>query len=667
MANKLYEETSIQDIAKAIREKNDTSATYKVSEMGSAIRAITTGVEPTEHLWNQIPTLVKNYLDNVVYDPSDYTVSSIADYAPSTADKNNTYPIGLTLETSEGTLDREGYELSVLGGNTTIYNDIPNKYTEYVVRNNGVISKVGTLRPTGFLRQIKASTANMRDLGGWSCDGGTVKYGKLFRGGEFQTADLDVFLNQLRIRHELNLRGTTEAEEARTILRDYVGFTCPELYTWYTIADTYKEAWKEILRCVFDCATENKPLFFHCAGGADRTGTVACIIEAVLGVSQSDIDKDYELTCFNSGVSTDTVARRRNESEWSGLINQINALTVGNTFRDKVLNWVFSLGFTVDEVNAFRTAMIDGTPDIIMTDIGSFSISKSGENVTYDNEDTTVVEYQPYVVNITPDARYLIKSVTVKMDGVDITKDVFEGAYVTNGTFKVSKNGKYDISDYKKVTVDVSSNITNHTVTKTLSETSSNNSQTEVVNGQSYGELITVNDGYKISNITVKMGGTNITSSVCTMILEGEEMAYTKGLITIPNVTGDIEITVTTEVQEVETVPITWVIGKTCTYTVGNACTESVNSSYMISENIPVVQGETYELTKSDGGNLISSGKFTLIELDSNDIVTATEEIKYDTCGTKYGYTPSSGVTQLKLRGYSSVEAEMKKLVLTKL
>ena len=43
MANKLYEEAYIQDIAVAIREKNKTSNTYLVSQMGDAIRAIEDG------------------------------------------------------------------------------------------------------------------------------------------------------------------------------------------------------------------------------------------------------------------------------------------------------------------------------------------------------------------------------------------------------------------------------------------------------------------------------------------------------------------------------------------------------------------------------------------------------------------------------------------------
>lgn len=43
MANKLYEETEIRAIAAAIREKSGSTATYKVSDMASAVREIPTG------------------------------------------------------------------------------------------------------------------------------------------------------------------------------------------------------------------------------------------------------------------------------------------------------------------------------------------------------------------------------------------------------------------------------------------------------------------------------------------------------------------------------------------------------------------------------------------------------------------------------------------------
>lgn len=49
MAKKLYEESSVSDIAVAIREKNGLSTTYNVSEMGEAVRAIPTG----DTFWTQ--------------------------------------------------------------------------------------------------------------------------------------------------------------------------------------------------------------------------------------------------------------------------------------------------------------------------------------------------------------------------------------------------------------------------------------------------------------------------------------------------------------------------------------------------------------------------------------------------------------------------------------
>ena len=46
--NKLYEESAIQDIASAIREKNGSTATYKVAQMGNAIRDISSGIDVSQ-------------------------------------------------------------------------------------------------------------------------------------------------------------------------------------------------------------------------------------------------------------------------------------------------------------------------------------------------------------------------------------------------------------------------------------------------------------------------------------------------------------------------------------------------------------------------------------------------------------------------------------------
>ena len=75
MANKLYQESAIQDIAAAIREKNGTADTYKVADMGNAVRSIQGGNKdiPTYHyaealrVAEKISAFKKAHTNNLVF------------------------------------------------------------------------------------------------------------------------------------------------------------------------------------------------------------------------------------------------------------------------------------------------------------------------------------------------------------------------------------------------------------------------------------------------------------------------------------------------------------------------------------------------------------------------------------------------------------------------
>ena len=43
----------------------------------------------------------------------------------------------------------------------------------------------------------------------------------------------------------------------------------------------------------------NKHVYFHCWGGADRTGTVGFLLGGLLGMSYTDLIIDFELTSFS--------------------------------------------------------------------------------------------------------------------------------------------------------------------------------------------------------------------------------------------------------------------------------------------------------------------------------------------------------------------------------
>lgn len=504
MAKKLYEESSVQAIANAIREKNGTAAKYKIAEMGAAVRALS-GSEAIE--WHQCPEAVRNYLANVTYDPSDYSTSQIANYAPATAVVSNYKPIGQAA------------------GGVTHYNETPNVLTPFA--SGG---KAGTLKPLDALRWIRTSAGatawNVRDLGGWACDGGTVRYGLLFRGGKLAAGDRAVLVGELGIQHDLDLRGREgggsedEPDMTESPLGSDVWYTRTQQYAWYAL--TPVATWQVYLRCVIDAVTHREPVYFHCTAGADRTGTLACVLEGLLGMSQSDIDKDYELTTFYSGSGSDAAARRRNESDWKGLVNAINAVS-GDTFRDKCVHFaVGTCGMSMADINAFRTSMTNGTPETLHW---YQTITKNLTGCTLSNAASQVDYGEAYTATIAAESGKTITSVVVKMGGVDITTTAYTAS---SGVINIAK-----VTGAVTITAAASVPSVTYNITRNLTNCASFNTADTISEGASYTTTLSPTGTFKkLGTITVTMGGTDISAS-----------AVSGSTITIASVTGNLVIT----------------------------------------------------------------------------------------------------------------------------
>lgn len=519
MAKKLYEEASVQDIAAAIREKTGGAETYKIAQMGDAVRGIMTGTPTEVYTFDQRRDEVKRFLQNVTYDPSDYTTSQIPNYV-TTPSSNR--PVGATITMkSAGTLTVvDGYTgnsvtKNVDAGAVTIYNCTPGAVSKFVLLGaDGNIIQQGIIKPTGDCRMIYMTNVdNVRDLGGWSCDGGTVKYGLLFRGGEMygyltndgkqQALDMLGILKEIDLRFASDLNGRTESGFGPTVDMLWVDMTWNDLSYQKSSGNI-----KAIFDPLFDYVIANKPTYFHCSAGADRTGVVALLCEAIMGVSQSDCDKDYEITSFYSGASTDAEARRRNETPWTREINYLNTYA-GTTFRDKAVNFMVSCGITIEKINAFRAAMIDGTPETVTADIANYTVEKTLTDVTIDNSAVSAKQYQPYTAKITPVSGKTIGNVKVTMGGANITASVFKGT----------------------------TEMLRRLVTKNLTQCTSSNPRGYAIDGQSYVTTLTAPIGYGIDSVTILMGGVDVSTY------------YKDGIISIPEVTGDIVITATAIAQ----------------------------------------------------------------------------------------------------------------------
>lgn len=145
---------------------------------------------------------------------------------------------------------------------------------------------------------------NVRDMGGWKTESGkTVSYEKIYRGAmldEITNNGLDT-LKALGIKTDIDVRSTaswdTHSAVERTGLKYYF---IDSDYSYEGILNEYREIIGTNLQELFELLADesNYPIYLHCGGGTDRTGTYSFILNGLLGVSYEDLTRDYELTSY---------------------------------------------------------------------------------------------------------------------------------------------------------------------------------------------------------------------------------------------------------------------------------------------------------------------------------------------------------------------------------
>lgn len=232
-----------------------------------------------------------------------------------------------------------------------------------VTLSDGEIAKVGGRFKTAQGPRVLSveGVANMRDIGGWNTsDGKRIKQGILYRGAELDGVvekeykitenGVNTMLSTLGIKTDMDLRSVADNPHGIEALGngvEHIYYGAP----MYSAACDQQN--KETIRQIFsDLADESKyPIYMHCTHGMDRTGTICYLLEALLGMNEDELMKEYSLSVMYHG------------SAWGmeEMLRFIDTLKhyEGNTLQKNTENYLLSVGVTAEEIQSIRNIFLE--------------------------------------------------------------------------------------------------------------------------------------------------------------------------------------------------------------------------------------------------------------------------------------------------------------------
>ena len=229
---------------------------------------------------------------------------------------------------------------------------------------------------------------NVRDVGGYmTASGVRTRQGLVYRGsildncaaGVYDTTlrlsddGVHTFTDVLGIRHDLDIRETKYGQYYASIGAHpmgedllYSNFQCGAYGGVFSQSSTGITALGRALRMLAD--ENNYPLYFHCSGGADRTGTMSFVLNALCGVSYEDCIIDYEYTTFSSvglrsknGIVTAGTPGISEDSSFEIFMqhwNELSPVEQYPTLQAQAEHYCLYIGLTQEEIAKIQGIML---------------------------------------------------------------------------------------------------------------------------------------------------------------------------------------------------------------------------------------------------------------------------------------------------------------------
>ena len=263
--------------------------------------------------------------------------------------------------------------------------------------------------------------SNVRDIGGWTgLDGKKIKQGLLYRGNEWNQQNykgyskddeterakdkpygmsitqkgIDTVVNDLKIISEVDVRGyetfdwETNKNERPTEcggltnghgLIDEVKYVINPVHTsrdkiYY---DSYGKA---AVKNFFTMLAEKEnylPMYFHCSQGKDRTGFIAYLFEAFLGVSDEDMMRDYLLSNLGNINGSVSISKLVGSNANYNYVDYLDGKLVstkdikddagktisykaeGDTQAERAYNYLLECGLSEEQLDTIRDTFLE--------------------------------------------------------------------------------------------------------------------------------------------------------------------------------------------------------------------------------------------------------------------------------------------------------------------
>lgn len=246
---------------------------------------------------------------------------------------------------------------------------IDTTYYYKVMSGSDLVKEDSFLTSNEVIRNMYVSgITNVRDLGGYKVDGGVTKQGLIYRTGRLNECStetvvnkinekgINTMLNEMKVKSEIDLRVVENNEVGA--LTEGVGvlgptvhyYQCPMDYNYSFEGEFNAPSVRKVFQILGN--PDNYPTFFHCSIGTDRTGYIAWVINAVLGVSEGYLWRDYLFSNFGNIGSKRSISTIENK-----YVKTINN-TPGNSLKEKAEKYLLDRGVKQSEIDTLRSMML---------------------------------------------------------------------------------------------------------------------------------------------------------------------------------------------------------------------------------------------------------------------------------------------------------------------